>query len=126
MRPKGARSFRRRFRESLAALAFVAFFPHALIPVGFMPGVAHGHGQLVVCSGVMSTAAHLGSHGSSGSSADSPCPFAMAGDAAPLPAGLTVALSLSAPGPTVPVPEHTVVSDTPPRYAAPREPPTLD
>lgn len=120
-----ARFLRGPIRECFATLAFVAFFTHALIPSGFMPGVVHGQPQLVICNGGVSGVAHHGHHGGSGSHSDAPCPFAMSGGAAPLPAILSISLLHATPDLLVPFVELTVLSEAPPRYTAPRGPPTL-
>jgi hypothetical protein len=125
MSRNGANFLRRPIRECFAALAFIAFFAHALIPSGFMPGSVHGQAQLVVCDGHMSGAAHAGQYGKSGSNAESSCPFALGGGAAPLPAHFDLALAHGAPDLLVPFGERPVVSETPLRHTAPRGPPTL-
>ena len=125
MSRNGANFFRGRIWECFAALALVAFFAHALIPTGFMPGSVQGQAQLVVCDGHMVGFGHAGHHGNSGSNADSPCPFALSGGAAPLPAHFDMALAHIAPDLLVPFIERPVVSETPLRHAAPRGPPAL-
>lgn len=121
----GAKFLRGPIRECFAALALIAFFAHALIPTGFMPGSVHGQAQLVVCDGHMAGSGHAGHHGNSGSNADSPCPFALSGGAAPLPAHFDLALAHVAPDLLVPFIERPIVSETPFRHTAPRGPPAL-
>lgn len=125
MRGNRARILRGPTGEYFATLALVAFFTHALIPTGFMPGVVHGQPQLVICNGGISGLAHHGHHGSSGSHSDAVCPFAMSGGAAPLPAILGLPLLHETPDLLVPLVELAVLSEAPPRYTAPRGPPTL-
>jgi len=127
MSRNGARFLRGPIREYFAVLAFVAFFAHALIPVGFMPGTVHGQPQLVICDGDLPGLAHHhhGHHGNSGSHADVLCPFSLIGGAAPLPTDLDHALVQSSPAQPVSFIERPVVSETPPRYTAPRGPPTF-
>jgi len=120
-------------RECFAVLAFLAFFARALIPVGFMPGTVHGQPQLVLCDGGALGSAHHhglhdhGHHGNSGSHShsDGLCPFDMSGGSAPLPTDLDHALAQTLPELPVSFSEHPVVSETPPRYTAPRGPPTF-
>jgi len=121
----GAKFLRGPNRECFATLALIAFFAHALIPTGFMPGSVQGHAQLVVCDGHMADSHQPGHHGNSGSNADSPCPFALSGGAAPLPAHFDLALAHAAPDLLVPFIERPVVSETPLRHTAPRGPPAL-
>jgi len=122
----GARFLRGPIRECFAALAFIAFFTHALIPNGFMPGSVHGQAQLVVCDGRMAGTSPAGHHGDSDSNADSPCPFALSGGAALLPAQLEPGLALVAPilplGPSI---DRPIAAEPPLRHTAPRGPPTL-
>jgi hypothetical protein len=125
MSRKGARFLRGSTRECFAALAFIALFTHALIPTGFMPGSVHGQAQLVVCNGHMAGSSHAGHHGNSGSNADSPCPFALSGGAAPLPAHFDLGLEHVAPDLLVPFIEWRIDSEPPLRHAAPRGPPTF-
>jgi hypothetical protein len=120
-----AKILRGKIRECFGALALIAFFAHALIPTGFMPGSVHGQAQLVVCDGHMVDFGHAGHHGNSGSNADSPCPFALSGGAAPLPAHFDMALAHVAPDLLVPFIERPVVSGAPLRHTAPRGPPAL-
>ena len=125
MSRKKSKIFRGSIRDCLAALAFVAYFAHALIPSGFMPGSAHGHAQLVVCNGHMPGSAGSGHQGGSGTKGDSPCPFALGGGATPLPAQFDLALVRVTPGLVAPFFEGTILPEIPPRHAAPRGPPSL-
>ena len=125
MSQSGAKILRGPVRECLAALVFIAFVAHALIPSGFMPGSVHGHGQLVVCNGHMPGSAGSGHQGGSGTKGDSPCPFALGGAATPPPAQFDLALARVTPGLVAPFFEDSILSETPPRYAAPRGPPSL-
>jgi hypothetical protein len=119
-----AKSRRGSSRKSLAALAFIAYLVHALVPTGFMPGTAHGHAQLVVCTGHMPGSAGPGHQGGSGTKGDSPCPFALGGGATPLHAQFDLALARVTPGLVAPFFEGSIPSETPPRHAAPRGPPS--
>jgi hypothetical protein len=114
-----------RVRGCLAALAFVAFFAHALIPAGFMPGSVHGQAQLVVCDGHTAGVGHPGHPGKPGSNAESPCPFALGGGSAPLPAHIDLSLAHVAPDLLAPFIWQPAVFETPFRHSAPRGPPTL-
>ncbi len=128
MSRNGSNLLRGPIRECLAVLAFLAFFAHALIPVGFMPGTVHGQPQLVICDSDLPGLAHHhhhGQHGNSGSHSNVLCAFAMSGGAAPLPADLDYALAQAVPELPVSFIERPVVSETPPRYTAPRGPPTF-
>jgi hypothetical protein len=121
----GAKLFRDPIRGCLAALAFVAFFAHALIPAGFMPGSVHGQAQLVVCDGHMAGSGHPGHPAKSGSNAESPCPFAMSAGAAPLAAHVALPPVQPAPDLLAPFIGQPALSETPFRHSAPRGPPTL-
>jgi hypothetical protein len=116
---------RRSIRDCLAVLAFVAYLAHALIPSGFMPGSAHGHAQLVVCTGHMHGYAGSTHQGGSGTKGDSPCPFALGGGATPLPAQFDLYLARVTPGLVAPFFEGSILPEIPPRHAAPRGPPSL-
>jgi len=122
---RNGRNFRREpVREHFAALALIALIARALIPLGFMPDVVDGQPRLVICNGRMSGSADLGRHGRSGSSAETPCPFAHCGGAAPLPSTLDVSLAYTTPMIAVTFVERTVPAGAPRRYSAPRGPPS--
>jgi hypothetical protein len=112
--------------ERFAALALVAIISRALIPMGFMPVVVNGEAQLRFCSGVAgATDLIQHAHPGSTSSADAPCVFAVSGGAAPIPAAVHIAVAHVAPLLTVPLAEHSILPEAPPRYTAPRGPPSL-
>jgi hypothetical protein len=87
----------------------------------------------VLCDGgALGSAHHHGLHdqghrGNSGSHShsDALCPFDMSGGSAPLPTDLDHALAQTLPQLPVSFIERPVVSKTPPRYTAPRGPPTF-
>jgi hypothetical protein len=112
--------------ECFAALALVAVISRALIPMGFMPIVVNGETQLRFCSGVAG-AAHLDEHGQPGSTstADAPCAFAVSGGAAPIPTAIHFTLAHVAPLLAVPLVDQSTLPEAPPRYTAPRGPPSL-
>jgi len=114
-------------RECLTALALIAVISRALIPTGFMPGVVDGHAQLVFCDGRGSGMAHHTHHGQagSGSSADTPCPYALSGGAAPIPSIVNTALAHVVPTVIAPSAEQSPLPEAPRRYTAPRGPPSL-
>jgi hypothetical protein len=129
-----ARFLRGPIRECLATLAFVAFFAHALIPTGFMPGVVHGRGAgfpLILCPGhareMPEGTNPYTRHG--GSRHEAPiCPFAAAGvlGAPPSFASAPVAaVAELSPGP-VESPSRTTHLSGPPRTQSPRAPPSLN
>jgi hypothetical protein len=74
---------RRGWRDGLGALALLGLLLRALLPAGFMPTSAHGEVRLVLCSVPGAALAHSG-HLPSGSSDNTPCPFA-ASASAPAP-----------------------------------------
>jgi hypothetical protein len=123
---------RQSLRGHFAVLALVAVVARALIPTGYMPAMVDGHVQLVICEASMGAGvAHHGHHGhhdhqgQTHGAADSPCPFALSGGAAPLPELATTTLATAAVAshslfiPSAPIPE------APARYTAPRGPPSL-
>jgi hypothetical protein len=112
-------------RRYFATLALIAMIARALIPTGFMPVVVHGEAQLRICHGLAHGLPHHGDHGHAGPHSDAPCPFAISGAAAPLPATIDFSLAHTAPELTTRSPEYTALSETPARYAAPRGPPSL-
>jgi hypothetical protein len=125
MSRKGLGIRRGLMRECFAALALIALFARALIPVGYMPAVVHGHTQLALCEGGTAAPAQRGHHGHSGSQADAPCLYAMSGGAAPLPAKLDFSLAPARTVVRMSFVERTAIAEAPPRYTAPRGPPSL-
>jgi hypothetical protein len=117
---------RGRLHECFAALALVAVISRALIPMGFMPIVVNGEAQLRFCSGVAggTDLAHH-AHPGSTSTADAPCVFAVSGGAAAIPTAIHFALTDVAPRLAVPLAEQSTLPEAPPRYTAPRGPPSL-
>lgn len=118
-----------RMGRAVALIALTAAFARALIPVGFMPASVHGTVQIMFCDGG-------GHHHADGASpghepaghhaADQgPCPFALSGAAPLLPAavpGEALAATLDQFAVALPA---AATREAPPRYAAPRGPPTL-
>jgi hypothetical protein len=115
---------RGRLRPYIGALALFAVLCRALIPIGFMPGVVHGAVQLMPCDGT----AHLHArHGEPAppSTNHTPCPFAMSGGAAPLPATIDASDARTAPQRAALPTEQSLLPEAPARYTAPRGPPLL-
>jgi len=104
----------------------IAAMSRAMIPVGFMPAVIDGHAQLVFCDGHAVGTTHHGQHGPAGSSstADSPCPFALSGGAAPIPSIVNVARAHVVPPVVTKAAEQSPLPEAPRRYSAPRGPPS--
>ena len=112
-------------RRYVATLALIAMIARALIPTGFMPAVVHGKAQLMICHGGAHSAVHHGDRGHAGSHANTPCPFAISGGPAPLPATIDFSLVHNAPELATVSPEPAALPEAPARYAAPRGPPSL-
>jgi len=112
-------------RRDVATLALITMIARALIPTGFMPVVVHGEAQLTICHGAGDGFAHHGERGPAGPHSHAPCPFAVSGGAAPLPATIDFSLAHAAPELATTLPECVALSGTPARYAAPRGPPFL-
>ena len=138
------------------ALALFAFGLRALVPSGFMFEMVDGHLRLTICPEVTFELSTLGTmpdmagmahniaavHSAAendqvapdskgvrqggSSSCLYPCPFALAGVAAPVAHSLALAAALflviQVPAPPA---EHSVLLAAPMRYQAPRGPPTL-
>ena len=117
-----------RLRRAVALVALATALIRGFIPVGFMPASVHGTVQLMFCDGgghhhpdgAPSDHGPAGHHGAD----QGPCPFALSG-AAPLLPGLVPVTVVAA---TVEEPATAATfaarRDAPPRYSAPRGPPT--
>ena len=106
----------------LALCALVVFGLRALVPAGYMWSVTDGHAQLVVCPAGM----HHMHHDGQGATAADHCPYALSGGPGLLSAQLAPSepyYSWLQPAPT-PV-FASVSAAPPPRYHAPRGPPSL-
>ena len=125
MHRNGPNLFKRSVRGRLVVLALVAVAARGLIPVGFMPGLVDGHPQLVICNGHMAGMVHLGHHDHSGANADVLCPYAHGGGAAPLYSDPALASAYATVIIVVPLIERTVPVEAPPRFTAPRGPPSV-
>lgn len=124
----------RSLRHLIAQVLICALLLQALIPMGFMPGVARdGSVSLVLCqgSGPIGTPASAagGSDGAGGDGNSSGhhdvCAFAAAAHVAPLVTPLTISVAASVgPSADVPIPARLPVA---PRYRAqqPRGPPFI-
>lgn len=129
----------RRFlrRPWLVQLLLASLLLQALIPVGFMPGVASdGTPTLKLCSaynpmvaprGAANAADHLGNAGSHGDHADfadhGVCPFAAAATVA-IPAGQVLQVAVAFEATRVVLPVVVVAFSNPaPRFRLPRGPP---
>jgi hypothetical protein len=113
-------------RHWIGALAIVLLFARALIPAGFMLCALNGDTRLVLCSAAVADPYGLpDSHHGSTIGSDSSCPFAVTAGGAPPPAAIHFAISRSDP-PLIRVRAPSCVSvPPPPRYLAPRGPPSL-
>jgi hypothetical protein len=113
-------------RRWIGALAIILLFARALIPAGFMVNALDGDTRLVLCSAAVADSSGLpASHHGSTTGSDSSCPFAASASVAPPPAAIhfvagesTAPLLSTRATPSVSVPP-------PPRYLAPRGPPSL-
>jgi hypothetical protein len=109
----------------LALCALAVFSLRALVPVGYMWTAVDGQSRLVLCTAGMHHAAGL-HHAGHDAPANDHCPYAHAGGAGLLSAQLAPAepyysILRSAPAPVV----ASVSAAPPPRYHAPRGPPSL-
>jgi hypothetical protein len=109
----------------LALCALAVFSLRALVPVGYMWTATEGHSRLVLCPAGMHHAAGM-HHGGHEAPASDHCPYAHAGGAGLLsaqfaPAEPYYSLLQPARAPVV----ISVLAAPPPRYHAPRGPPSL-
>ena len=106
----------------LALCALAVFSLRALVPVGYMVAAVDGHSRLVLCPAGMH---HMHHAGHAATEAEH-CPYGLAGGAGLLAAQLAPAepyYSILQPARTPAV--VSVSAAPPPRYHAPRGPPSL-
>ena len=109
----------------LALCTLAVFSLRALVPVGYMWAAAEGHSRLVLCPAGMHHAPGM-HHSGHEAPANDHCPYALAGGAGLLSAQLAPVepyYSLLQPARTPAV--ASVSAAPPPRYHAPRGPPSL-
>jgi hypothetical protein len=120
-------SRRGRLTSYLGILAILVVFARGLIPVGFMPGTAHGAGVFAICAGLASgTEAAGGADSKSGTHAGANCVFALSAGAAPLPQPAPFAGPVAVPlFYAVPRSSSVLAYSGRPLHLAPRGPPQL-